>query len=67
MESVHFFVDNFPKLTALGNLSSWKYIDYFNPNSGNFYKTESELSQLKRRARKSNWNLDFDVETLPVC
>jgi len=65
MESVNYFVDNFPKLTAVGNLRNWKFIDYYDCNSVNFYKSESELSELKRRSKTNNWNINYDMETLP--
>ena len=64
MESVRYFVDHFPNLTVLGNLRTWRLIDYFDSNSVNYFRSESELSQLKERARKKNWDIDFELENL---
>ena len=64
MTSVKWMIENAPKLTMLGNLRSWCSIDYFNSNSPNFYKCESELSQLKKEIALKNWDLDLEIENL---
>ena len=64
MSSVHWLVDNCPNLTHLGNLRSWKSIDYYNVESVNFYRSESELSQFKEQIRQNNWDLDLEIENL---
>ena len=64
MLSVNYFVDRFPNLTILGNLRTWRSIDYFDQNSSNYFRAESELSQLKENARKRNWDIDFELENL---
>ena len=64
MSSVHWLVDNCPNLTHLGNLRSWKSIDYYNVESVNFYRSESELSQFKEQIRLNNWDLDLEIENL---
>ena len=64
MTSVIFFVDNFPNLTILGNLRTWRSIDYFDPESTNYFRAESDLSRLKTEARKKNWDIDFELENL---
>jgi hypothetical protein len=64
MDTVNYFVDHFPNLTVLGNLRTWRMIDYFDSNSTNYFRSESELSQLKECARKKNWDIDFELENL---
>lgn len=57
-------IENVPKLTMLGNLRSWCSIDHFDSNSPCFYKSESELSKLKKEITFKNWDLDLDIENL---
>ena len=66
MSSVHWLVENCPNLTQLGNLRSWKSIDYYNVESANFYRQESELSRFKYHALKNNWDLDLEIENLDL-
>ena len=66
MSSVHWLVENCPNLTQLGNLRSWKLIDYYNVESANFYRQESELSRFKDHALKNNWDLDLEIENLDL-
>ena len=64
MKSVKWMIENAPKLTMLGNLRSWCGIDYFDSNSPYFFKSESELSKLKKEITSKNWDLDLDIENL---
>jgi hypothetical protein len=64
MPTVRYFVDQFPNLTILGNLRTWRSIDYFDPNSAAYFRSESELSRLKLEAKRRNWDIDFDLEHL---
>ena len=64
LQSVLYLIDHCPNLTILGNLRSWKNIDYYNINSSHFYRAESELSRLKEKITSENWDLDLDVENL---
>ena len=64
MASVYWMVENCPNLTHLGNLRSWKNIDYYNAENSNFYRSESQLSKFKEKIRMSNWDLDLEIENL---
>ena len=64
MDTINFFLNDFPNLTVLGNLRTWRLIDYFDSNSVNYFRSESELSQLKESARKKSWDIDFELENL---
>ena len=64
LETLQLFLDICPRLVAIGDLKTWKKIDFFNPESEMYFKSESEYSQLKKKAVKSNWDIDFDVENL---
>ena len=64
LHSVYWLIDNSPNLTILGNLRSWRSIDYYNSNSSNFYRSESDLSQLKHKIMAQNWDLDLEMENL---
>ena len=64
LQSVIWLIEQSPNLTILGNLRSWRNIDYYNPNSSNFYRSESQLSQLKEKIVTKNWDLDLDMENL---
>ena len=66
MSSVHWMVENCPNLTHLGNLRSWKSIDYYNIENVHFYRQESELSRFKAHALKNNWDLDLEIENLDL-
>ena len=39
-------------------------IDHYDPNSSKFYKTESDLSCLKKKIVSANWDLDLELENL---
>ena len=64
METARYFVEKFPNLTVLGNLRTWRCIDYFDSNSQNYFRSESELSRLKEEAKRRNWDIDFELENL---
>ena len=64
IEPVLWLVDQCPNLTVLGNLRTWQQIDYYSPESPHFYRSESQLSQLKAKIVSHNWDLDLDVENL---
>ena len=64
MSTVMFLLEKCKKLIALGNLKTWKKIDYFDPESQHFFKNDSEFIDLKKDAIKKNWDIDFDVENL---
>ena len=64
IQSVKWMVQHAPKLIMLGNLRSWCGIDYFDSNSPYFYKSESELSRLKKEIIDKNWDVDLDIENL---
>ena len=54
-----------PRLTGLGNLRTWRNIDYYNAEDENFYNSDtSELSQLKKKIVKMNWDIDIELENL---
>ena len=64
MESVNYFVENFPNLRILGNVRTWRSVDHFDENSANYFRAESEFARLKGKARKRNWDIDFEIENL---
>ena len=64
MASVFWIVENCQNLTHLGNLRSWKNIDYYNSQNTNFYRSESQLSQFKNKIFQNNWDLDLEIEHL---
>ncbi len=64
MDTVNWFLEQCPNLVILGNLRSWSRIDYYNPESQNYYRSESQLSKLKSEAVAKNWDIDFDLESL---
>ena len=64
MKTVQLLIDLCPCLTVLGNLRTWHDIDYFNEESENYFKLESELSKFKQEAIKKNWDIDLDLENL---
>ena len=64
INSVEWLIENAQNLTILGNLRSWRGIDYYDSNSPLFYKSESLLSQLKLKIKSRNWDLDLDCENL---
>ena len=65
IETVYSLIENCPRLTTLGNLRTWRNIDYYNPSDANYYKSdESSLGKLKEQSMRSNWDLDLDVENL---
>ena len=64
IQSVKWIIEHAPKLIMLGNLRSWCGIDYFDSNSPYFYKSESELSRLKKEIINKNWDVDLDIENL---
>ena len=64
MDAVFWIVQNCQNLTHLGNLRSWKNIDYYNSENDNFYRSESQLSIFKEKIRQDNWDLDLEIEHL---
>ena len=63
IQSVKWMIQHAPKLIMLGNLRSWCGIDYFDSNSPYFYKSESELSRLKKEIIDKNWDVDLDIKS----
>ena len=39
-------------------------LNYYDPNSELFYKSESRLSKLKDEARRRNWDITLDLEDI---
>ena len=65
IETVNSLIENCPRLTGLGNLRTWRNIDYYNPSDPNYYKSEeSNLGKLKEQIKNMNWDLDLDLENL---
>ena len=64
ISSVRWLIDQCPKLTVLGNLRTWSDIDYYDNHSPHFYRSESQLSQLKKEIVANNWDLDLEMENL---
>ena len=65
IETVHSLIEYCPRLAGLGNLRTWRNIDYYNPSDPNYYKSEeSSLGKLKEQSKQSNWDLDLDIENL---
>ena len=64
-DTVYSLIENCPRLTGLGNLRTWRHIDYYNPSDPNYYKLEEScLGKLKQEVKQSNWDLDLDLENL---
>lgn len=64
MESVQFIIQNFDRISVLGNLRTWSQIDHFDPNSPLHCKSESQFSKLKQTILQNNWDLDLDLENI---
>jgi hypothetical protein len=64
LQTVHLFLQMCPKLAVFGNLKTWRKIDFYDPNSDLYFKSESMFFQLKKEAIKKNWDIDFDIENL---
>ena len=62
MQTVRLFLDKCHNLVGLGDLKTWRKIDYFDPDSDLFCKNDSAFCNLKRDAQKRNWEIDFDIE-----
>ena len=62
LRTVHLLLDTCPGLAGLGDLKTWRRIDYFDPDSDYFYKTDSAFMKLKKLAQENNWDIDFDIE-----
>lgn len=43
---------------------TWSNIDHYDSNSDHFYKSESQLSQLKQEAMRRNWDISLDLEDI---
>ena len=63
-EDIESLLDNCTNLTALGNVRTWAEVDYYDPRSEFYFKSESKFTKLKRRAKDNNWDIDFDLENL---
>ena len=62
IDTVSLFLGHCPGLIGIGDLGTWRGIDYFDPDSDGFYNsTESEFSLLQREAVQKNWNLDLSL------
>ena len=64
MPTLLLFLEKCPNLSVLGNLKTWRRIDFYDPDSELYFKSESEFSKLKKVAVKSNWDISLDVENL---
>ena len=65
METLNSLIDICSRLCCVGNLRTWANIDYYNPQSENYFQSgDSQLGELKRLAVKKNWNLDLESENL---
>ena len=64
MPTVLLFLEKCKNLIGLGDLKTWKKIDFYDPDSEHFFKSESMFSKLKKDAVKKNWEIDFDLENL---
>ena len=64
MRDVKFCIESFPCLTVLGNLKSWALIDYYDPNSQFYFKSESEFCRFKRDCEKRNFDLELQLENI---
>lgn len=62
VDTVEFLLDICPNLIGLGNLKTWGKIDYFDPESEYYMKSESLFIQMKKDALAKNWDIDFDLE-----
>ena len=62
LRTVHLLLDACPGLVGLGDLKTWRRIDYFDPDSEQFYKTDSAFMKLRKLAQERNWDIDFDIE-----
>ena len=64
MPTLLLFLEKCPNLSVLGNLKTWRRIDFYDPDSELYFKSESEFCKLKKLAVKNNWDIDFDMENL---
>ena len=65
IETVHKLLESCPRLTGLGNLRTWRDIDYYKTDHPNYFRSDtSALGKLKRKAIDNNWDLDLDMENL---
>ena len=65
MDTVYSLVESCPRLTGIGNLRTWKNIDYYNAEDENYYNSDSsELAKFKKKSANMNWDLDIDLENL---
>ena len=62
LDTVHLLLDKCPCLVGLGDLKTWRRIDYYDPDSPMFYKNDSAFMKLRKYAQESNWEIDFDIE-----
>ena len=62
LDTVLLFLEKCPHLVGLGDLKTWRNIDYFQPESDLHYSAESEYFKLKQAATRNNWEIDFDLE-----
>jgi len=64
MPTVLLFLEKCKHLIGLGDLKTWKKIDFYDPESEHFFKTESAFTKLQKDAVKKNWEIVFDLENL---
>ena len=64
LNTVILLLERCPKLTVLGNLKTWRKIDFYNPQSELYFKSESGFCKLRKDATVNNWDINFDVENL---
>ncbi len=64
LDALEELLETADNLSYVGNLRTWSRIDHYDPDSPQYFKCESRLSQLKRVAVEKNWDIDFDIEEL---
>ena len=62
LDTVLLFLEKCPHLVGLGNLKTWRKIDYFDSESDLHFSNESDYFKLKQKAIRNNWEIDFDLE-----
>ena len=62
LDTVNLLLDKCPHLVGLGDLKTWRKIDYYDPDSNKFFKNDSEFMKLQKQAQESNWEFDFNIE-----
>lgn len=61
---LRYLLQEYKSLSILGSLKTWVGLDYFNPGSDLYFREEADAQQIKKEAKKKNWDIDFDMENL---